>query len=247
MKIDVLTLFPEMFTGVFNDSILKRAQACGAVELNTVNFREFSQNKHKKVDDYPYGGGAGMLLTAQPIFDAVESVRRTKQDKPRIILMCPQGERFTQAKAEELAKEEHLIFICGHYEGFDERIREYLVTDELSLGDYVLTGGELAAMVMTDAIVRLLPDVLGKQESHENDSFSTGLLEFPQYTRPVDFRGMKVPDVLISGNHKLIEEWRQEQSLYRTYKRRPDLLSQRELTAREQQLIHQFNRVEVND
>ena len=240
MKIDVLTLFPEMFTGVFNDSILKRAQASGAVEFNTVNLREFSENKHKKVDDYPYGGGAGMLLTAQPIFDAVESVCQAGETKPRIILMCPQGERFTQSKAEELSKEEHLIFICGHYEGFDERIREYLVTDELSLGDYVLTGGELAAMVMTDAVVRLLPDVLGKQESHEDDSFSTGLLEFPQYTRPVDFRGMVVPEVLISGNHKRIEQWRHEQSLYRTYQRRPDLLESRSLTEKEKQLIDQF-------
>ena len=242
MKIDVLTLFPEMFSGVFNDSILKRAQERGAVQLNTVNFRDFSTNKHKKVDDYPYGGGAGMLLAPQPIFDAVESVCQNTMSKPRIILMCPQGERFTQAKAEELAKEEHLIFICGHYEGFDERIREHLVTDELSLGDYVLTGGELAAMVMTDAVVRLLPDVLGKQESHENDSFSTGLLEFPQYTRPVDFRGMTVPSVLTSGNHKEIEKWRHEQSLYRTYTRRPDLLENRELTEVEKTLIEAFKK-----
>ena len=240
MKIDILTLFPEMFDGVFNDSILKRAQARGAVELNTVNFRDFSLNKHKKVDDYPYGGGAGMLLAPQPIFDAVESVCQKTNVKPRVILMCPQGQPFTQAKAEELAKEEHLIFICGHYEGFDERIREHLVTDELSLGDYVLTGGELAAMVMTDAVVRLLPDVLGKQESHENDSFSMGLLEFPQYTRPVNFRGMLVPDVLTSGNHKEIKKWRYEQSLYRTYTRRPDLLAQRELTDVEKKLIEKF-------
>ena len=181
-----------------------------------------------------------MLLAPQPIFDAVESVCQNTKTKPRIILMCPQGERFTQAKAEELAKEEHLIFICGHYEGFDERIREHLVTDELSLGDYVLTGGELAAMVMTDAVVRLLPDVLGKQESHENDSFSMGLLEFPQYTRPVDFRGMMVPPVLTSGNHKEIEKWRHEQSLYRTYTRRPDLLDSRELTDHEKILIEKF-------
>ncbi len=167
-------------------------------------------------------------------------MRQAGETKPRIILMCPQGERFTQSKAEELSKEEHLIFICGHYEGFDERIREYLVTDELSLGDYVLTGGELAAMVMTDAVVRLLPDVLGKQESHEDDSFSTGLLEFPQYTRPVDFRGMVVPEVLISGNHKRIEQWRHEQSLYRTYQRRPDLLESRSLTEQEKQLIDRF-------
>lgn len=240
MRIDILTLFPEMFEGVFNDSILKRAQERKAVQLNTVNFRDFSENKHKKVDDYPYGGGAGMLLAPQPIFDAVASVCERVEKKPRIILVCPQGERFSQAKAEELAAEEHLVFICGHYEGFDERIRQYLVTDELSIGDYVLTGGELASMVMTDAIVRLLPDVLGKQESHEDDSFSTGLLEYPQYTRPVDFRGMIVPPVLTSGNHKEIEKWRHEQSLFRTYSRRPDLLETRDLTPKEQEMIESF-------
>jgi len=222
MKIHILTLFPEMFDGVFGGSIMKRAQDAGAVQLETINFRDYSENKHRKVDDYPYGGGAGMLLTPQPIFDAVEAIQTDQ--KPRIILLCPQGEPFSQAKAEELAKEEHLIFICGHYEGFDERIRKHLVTDELSLGDYVLTGGELGAMVMTDAIVRLLPDVLGKQESHENDSFSMGLLEFPQYTRPPDFRGLEVPEILLSGNHAKIDRWRREQSLERTFLRRPDLL-----------------------
>lgn len=225
MKIHVLTLFPEMFAGVFGGSILKRAQEAGAVSLETVNFRDYSVNKHKKVDDYPYGGGAGMLLAPQPIFDAVAAIEKDPVKKPpRIVLLCPQGAPFNQAKAEELAEEDHLIFICGHYEGFDERIRQHLVTDELSLGDYVLTGGELAAMVMTDAVVRLLPDVLGKQESHENDSFSTGLLEFPQYTRPVDFRGLPVPEVLMSGHHANIEKWRRQQSLERTFKRRPDLL-----------------------
>ncbi|MCL1948880.1 MAG: tRNA (guanosine(37)-N1)-methyltransferase TrmD [Turicibacter sp.] len=230
MDIHVLTLFPEMFEGVFGGSILKRAQESGAVRLNTVNFRDFSENKHKKVDDYPYGGGAGMLLTPQPIFDAVASLPVDPEKKtPRIILLCPQGVPFDQAKAEELSKEDQLVFICGHYEGFDERIRQHLVTDEISLGDYVLTGGELAAMVMTDAIVRLLPDVLGKQESHENDSFSTGLLEFPQYTRPVDFRGMNVPEVLLSGNHANIDRWRREQSLKRTWERRPELLKNLEL------------------
>jgi len=242
MKIDVLTLFPEMFSGVFNESILKRAVERGAVQLNTVNFRDYSTNKHKKVDDYPYGGGAGMLLTTQPIFDAVEVITKNSTKRPRLILMCPQGEAFTQEKAMELAKEEHLVFICGHYEGVDERIRQELITDELSLGDYVLTGGELAAMVITDAVVRLLPDVLGKQESHENDSFSTGLLEFPQYTRPVEFRGMKVPDVLLSGNHKEIEKWRREQSLYRTFTRRPDLLEKCHLSKADQIIIEEFKK-----
>lgn len=235
MRIHVLTLFPEMFDGVFGGSILKRAQEAGAVTLETVNFRDYSVNKHRKVDDYPYGGGAGMLLTPQPIFDAVEAIETTS--KPRVILLCPQGEPFSQKKAEELSKEEHLIFICGHYEGFDERIREHLVTDELSLGDYVLTGGEMAAMVMTDAVVRLLPDVLGKQESHENDSFSMGLLEFPQYTRPPEFRGHTVPEVLLSGNHALIEKWRREESLKRTFVRRPDLLEGVKLSPKESEFL----------
>ncbi len=241
MRIDILTLFPEMFEGVFNESILKRAQSQEAVTLNTINFRDFSENKHKKVDDYPYGGGAGMLLAPQPLFDAVEHVKAQSNETPRVILMCPQGERFTQAKAEELAKEKHLVFVCGHYEGFDERIRQHLATDELSLGDYVLTGGELASMVMTDAIVRLLPDVLGKKASHEGDSFSMGLLEYPQYTRPVDYKGMVVPEVLTSGNHQKIEQWRHEQSLYRTYTRRPDLLTQYPLSETDQKILATFD------
>jgi tRNA (guanine37-N1)-methyltransferase len=231
MKIDVLTLFPEMFAGVFGSSILKKAADKQAVEYNVINFREFSDNKHQTVDDYPYGGGAGMVLKPQPIFDAVEALnKKNEQQKSRVILLCPQGERLNQKKAEELSKEEHLIFICGHYEGYDERIREHLVTDEISIGDYVLTGGELGAMVVIDSVVRLLPEVLGNEESHQKDSFSTGLLEHPHYTRPADFRGMKVPDVIISGNHKNIEEWRAKESLRRTLTRRPDLLQEIELT-----------------
>jgi tRNA (guanine37-N1)-methyltransferase len=231
MKIDVLTLFPEMFAGVFGSSILKKAADKQAVEYNVINFREFSDNKHQTVDDYPYGGGAGMVLKPQPIFDAVEALnKKNEQQKSRVILLCPQGERLNQKKAEELSKEEHLIFICGHYEGYDERIREHLVTDEISIGDYVLTGGELGAMVVIDSVVRLLPEVLGNEESHQKDSFSTGLLEHPHYTRPADFRGMKVPDVIISGNHKNIEEWRSKESLRRTLTRRPDLLQEIELT-----------------
>jgi tRNA (guanine37-N1)-methyltransferase len=231
MKIDVLTLFPEMFAGVFGSSILKKAADKQAVEYNVINFREFSDNKHQTVDDYPYGGGAGMVLKPQPIFDAVEALnKKNEQKKSRVILLCPQGERLNQKKAEELSKEEHLIFICGHYEGYDERIREHLVTDEISIGDYVLTGGELGAMVVIDSVVRLLPEVLGNEESHQKDSFSTGLLEHPHYTRPADFRGMKVPDVIISGNHKNIEEWRAKESLRRTLTRRPDLLQEIELT-----------------
>ncbi|CAG9607435.1 tRNA (guanine-N(1)-)-methyltransferase [Pseudoneobacillus rhizosphaerae] len=231
MKIDVLTLFPEMFEGVLGHSILKKAAEKKAVHYNVINFREFSDNKHQTVDDYPYGGGAGMVLKPQPIFDAVKAINNNNEEKKsRVILLCPQGERLNQKKAEELAKEEHLIFICGHYEGYDERIREHLVTDEISIGDYVLTGGELGAMVIIDSVVRLLPEVLGNEESHQKDSFSTGLLEHPHYTRPADFRGMKVPEVIISGNHKNIEEWRAKESLRRTLTRRPDLLKEIDLT-----------------
>ncbi|HDX9576976.1 TPA: tRNA (guanosine(37)-N1)-methyltransferase TrmD [Bacillus pseudomycoides] len=240
MKIDILTLFPEMFTGVFGSSILKKAQEKEVVQLRVVNFRDYSTNKHNSVDDYPYGGGAGMVLTPQPIFDAVEELTKETERKPRVVLMCPQGERFTQKKAEELAEEEHLIFICGHYEGYDERVREHLVTDEISIGDYVLTGGELASMVITDSVVRLLPDVLGNQQSQIEDSFSTGLLEHPHYTRPAEFRGMKVPDVLMSGNHKYIEEWRHKESLRRTFMRRPDLLDERSLSKQEEKWLAEF-------
>lgn len=229
MNIHVLSLFPDMFDNVFGASIMKKAQEKGAVNFNVTDFRAFSNNKHNQVDDYPYGGGAGMVLKPEPLFNAVENLQ-AQGKKPRIILMCPQGERYSQQKAEELAQEEDLIFLCGHYEGYDERIREHLVTDEISIGDFVLTGGELAAMTIIDSVVRLLPGVLGQEASHINDSFSTGLLEHPHYTRPADFRGMKVPDVLMSGNHAKIAEWREEQSLKRTFERRPDLLDHIDLT-----------------
>ncbi|MEG0386240.1 MAG: tRNA (guanosine(37)-N1)-methyltransferase TrmD [Solibacillus sp.] len=238
MKIHVLSLFPPMFSGVFGASILKKAQEKQAVELTVSDIREYSENKHKQVDDYPYGGGAGMVLKPEPMFNAVEAI--TEGRKPRVILMCPQGERFTQKKAEELAQEEELVFLCGHYEGYDERIRQYLVTDEISIGDFVLTGGELPAMTVIDAVVRLLPGVLGQADSHIQDSFSTGLLEHPHYTRPADFRGMKVPDTLISGNHAKIDEWREEQSLKRTLERRPDLLEALELTPQQLKIIEKI-------
>ncbi|MGG0718854.1 tRNA (guanosine(37)-N1)-methyltransferase TrmD [Robertmurraya massiliosenegalensis] len=241
MKIDVLSLFPEMFEGVFGSSILKKAAEQKAVDYRVVNFREFADNKHKTVDDYPYGGGAGMVLKPQPIFDAVSHLKdEAESDKPRVILLCPQGKTYNQQKAEELAKEEHLIFICGHYEGYDERIREHIITDEISIGDYVLTGGELGAMVVIDSVVRLLPEVLGNEESHLRDSFSTGLLEHPHYTRPADFRGLKVPDVLTSGNHRLIDQWRAKESLRRTYERRPDLLDNFELTEEQQKWLREI-------
>lgn len=238
MNIDVLTLFPEMFTGIFGQSILKKAQELEAVKYNIINFRDYADNKHKTVDDYPYGGGAGMVLKPQPIFDAVSDLQKKAGDaEPRVILLCPQGKRYNQKIAEELASEKHLIFICGHYEGYDERIREHLVTDEISIGDYVLTGGELGAMVIIDSVTRLLPGVLGNEESHRKDSFSTGLLEHPHYTRPADFRGMKVPDVLLSGNHRLIEEWRGKESLRRTMERRPDLLEVIELNEKQKKWL----------
>lgn len=240
MKIDVLTLFPEMFKGVFNQSILKKAREDGNVSFHLTDFRDFTENKHHKVDDYPYGGGEGMVLMPQPIFDAVKSV--TSSTKPRTVLLSPQGARYSQKKAEEFANEEHLLFICGHYEGYDERIREQLVDDEISIGDYVLTGGELAAMVIIDSVVRLLPGVLGNALSHQNDSFSNGLLEHPQYTRPADFRGLKVPDVLLSGHHGNIEQWRRYQSLKRTFERRPDLLEGYNLNPQEQKWIREWQK-----
>lgn len=243
MRVDVLTLFPEMFTGVFGTSILGKAQDKGIVSLNPVNFRDYAGIKHGTVDDTPYGGGGGMVLKPDPIFRAVEDLLSGKPadaPAPRIILMCPQGESFTQRKAEELAEEEHLIFICGHYEGYDERIREHLVTDELSVGDYVLTGGELPAMVVVDSVVRLLPGVLGNETSAVTDSFSTGLLEYPHYTRPVEFRGWKVPDILLSGHHANVADWRRKEALRRTWLRRPDLLEHAELTPKDQKWLDEI-------
>ncbi|QAY65580.1 tRNA (guanosine(37)-N1)-methyltransferase TrmD [Paenibacillus protaetiae] len=237
MKIDVLTLFPEMFDGVFNASILGKAKEKGIVDLHAIDFRPYANNKHNTVDDYPYGGGGGMVLKPEPIFAAVEDLMKDTAVKPRVILMCPQGETFTQKKAEELSKSDHLVFICGHYEGYDERIREHLVTDELSIGDYVLTGGELPAMTVIDSVVRLLPGVLGNESSAVTDSFSTGLLEYPHYTRPPAFRGWEVPEVLLSGHHARIEAWRREQSLLRTLRRRPDLLESVDLSPKEREWI----------
>ncbi|MGG1555044.1 tRNA (guanosine(37)-N1)-methyltransferase TrmD [Paenibacillus ferrarius] len=247
MKIDVLTLFPEMFKGVFSSSILGKARDKGIVELNTVNFRNYANNKHNTVDDYPYGGGGGMVLKPEPIFGAVEDLSFVADAegvpvKPRVILLCPQGETFTQKKAEELSAEQHLVFICGHYEGYDERIRQYLVTDELSVGDYVLTGGELPAMVVIDSVVRLLPGVLGNEMSAVTDSFSTGLLEYPHYTRPAKFRDWEVPDMLLSGHHENVRKWRARESLIRTLERRPDLLEGRELSKQEKAWLAEWEK-----
>lgn len=233
MIIDILTLFPEMFESPFNYSIIKRAIDGNHVVINPLSFREYGVGKHKMVDDTPYGGGAGMLLKPEPIFEAMKEInQKDPNTKKRIVLMDPAGKPFDQAMAEDFSNEEHIVFICGHYEGYDERIRT-LVTDEVSLGDYVLTGGELAAMVMIDATVRLLPGVVGNKSSIQEDSHSTGLLEHPHYTRPATYEGMAVPEVLTSGNHGLIEEWRLKESLRRTYERRPDLLEERKLTEQE--------------
>ncbi|ADU30780.1 tRNA (guanosine(37)-N1)-methyltransferase TrmD [Evansella cellulosilytica] len=246
MKISVLTLFPDMFNGVFQSSILKNAQEKGAVQYDVVNFRDYTEDRHNRVDDYPYGGGGGMVLTPQPVFDAVNSIKTESKTEPRIILLCPQGERYSQKKAEALANEEHLILICGHYEGYDERIREHLVTDEISIGDYVLTGGEIGAMVIADSVTRLLPGVLGNETSAVTDSYSTGLLEYPHYTRPSKFLDYEVPDVLLSGHHERIDKWRREQSLKRTYERRPDLLENMELSEEDKLYLKTLNKSEEN-
>lgn len=247
MQIDVLTLFPAMFDGVFSSSILGKAQQKQLVSFRTVNFRDFAGNKHNTVDDYPFGGGGGMVLKPEPIFAAVEHLTQESETRPRVILMCPQGEPFTQRKAEELAGERHLLFICGHYEGYDERIREHLVTDELSIGDYVLTGGELPAMVVIDSVVRLLPGVLGNEQSAVTDSFSTGLLEYPHYTRPAQFRDWSIPDVLISGHHENVAKWRREQSLLRTLQRRPDMLDKADLTVKEREWLKRMKEQSAED
>ncbi len=222
MKIDILTLFPNMFDGFLNESIIKRAISKKLVEINIHNIRYYSKDPHKKVDDYGYGGGAGMVLMPQPIFDAVDDLRT---DDCKVILMTPQGEKYNQNMAYKFSNYKHLIIICGHYEGFDERIRN-IVDIEISIGDYVLTGGEIPAMVVSDSIIRLIDGVI-KEDSHLNDSFNNNLLDYPEYTHPSDFRGMKVPDILLSGHHANIEKWRLEEQIKRTKERRPDLLEKR--------------------
>ena len=246
MKIDILSLFPEMFKGPLTQSIVGKAIEKQLLDVEVTDFRDYTTNKQRHVDDTPYGGGAGMLLQAQPIYDALDAIAAKNDGMGKVILLDPVGRKFDQKVAEELSQEKHLTFICGHYEGYDERIRER-VTDEISLGDFVLTGGELGAMVVIDATVRLLPDVLGNRESALGDSFSMGLLEYPQYTRPADFRGMKVPEVLTSGNHQKIAEWRNKEALRRTYERRPDLLENYELSAQEEKWLREFKTLEVND
>jgi tRNA (guanine37-N1)-methyltransferase len=221
MKIDVLTLFPGMFAGPLDESIIKRARESGKLELGIHNLRDWTHDRHKTVDDRPFGGGPGMVLKPEPLFEAVEALAR---ERTKVILLSPSGRKFEQAVARELAAEEHLLLVSGSYEGFDERVREALADDDLSIGDFVLTNGALPAMVVIDAVTRLLPGVLGDDESSKEESFSQGLLEYPHYTRPPEFRGMKVPEILLGGHHAEIAKWRHEQALKRTHERRPDLL-----------------------
>jgi tRNA (guanine37-N1)-methyltransferase len=240
MRIDVLTLFTKMFEAPFSFGIFQRAVENGLVELNVVDIRNYTHDKHHTADDTPYGGGAGMVLKPGPIFEAVEAIKAGVREEPRVILMTPQGRLFSQAVAAELAQESHLVFICGHYEGVDERVREHLATDEISIGDYVLTGGELPAMVVIDTVLRLVPGVLGSEESPVEESHAGGLLEYPQYTRPPDFRGWQVPEVLVSGDHARIARWRREQIIRRTLERRPDLLDEADLGSEDRKLVERL-------
>lgn len=233
MNFHILTLFPEMVMDGLSASIIGRAQSKGLLSVEAINIRDFAENKHNRVDDYTYGGGAGMLMQAGPVYGAYQSVVEKAQSKPRVIYLSPQGQTFSQGMAEEFAKEEELIFLCGHYEGIDERVLEEIVTDYVSIGDYVLTGGELPAMVMIDAISRLIPGVLHNDVSAEFESFQDNLLEYPQYTRPEEWHGKKVPEILLSGHHANVEKWRREQSIIRTAQRRPDLLEKAELNEKE--------------
>lgn len=224
MKFYILTLFPEMIREGLNHSIIKRACDEKIISVETIDIRDFAKDKHRHVDDYPYGGGAGMVMQAQPIYDAYMSIKPMLSQNCPVIYMTPQGNTFKQEKAQSLSKLKDMVILCGHYEGVDERVIEEIVTDEISIGDFVLTGGELAAMVVVDAVARLIPGVLNKEESFQEESFSDNLLEYPQYTRPPEFMGRKVPEILLSGHHKNIEKWRKEQSLERTRRKRPDLL-----------------------
>jgi tRNA (guanine37-N1)-methyltransferase len=233
MRIDIITLFPEMFAGPFDSSIVARAQQSGIVQIEMHNLRDWGEGKHRVVDDAPHGGGAGMVLKAGPLFEAVEAIQPLAQPTARVVLLTPQGRLLSQQIVNELSACERLLLICGHYEGVDERVREHLVDDEISIGDYVLSGGELAAMVVVDAVVRLLPGALGGETSLDEESHANGLLEYPHYTRPSTFRDWPIPDVLLSGNHPEVERWRRRQSLLRTALRRPDLLAKAELSEEE--------------
>lgn len=241
MRVEILTTFPQIIEAAAGESILGRARKRGIIEVEAVNLRDFTEDRHRTTDDQPFGGGPGMVMKPEPVFEAVEALAaRRPAGRPRVILMTPQGRIFDQRMAEELARESHIIMICGRYEGVDERIRQHLVMDEISIGDYVLTGGELAALVVLDATARLLPGTLGDETSSETESFSSGLLEYPQYTRPADFRGYRVPDVLLSGNHEQIRIWRRAEALRRTLERRPDLLESASLSDEDRRLLREL-------
>ncbi|MEW6661252.1 MAG: tRNA (guanosine(37)-N1)-methyltransferase TrmD [Bacillota bacterium] len=243
MRIDILTIFPRMFDGPFSESILARAASKGLLEINIIDLRHYALDKHRSVDDYPFGGGPGMVMKPAPFFLAMEELQQRHQGTPmRVILLCPGGKVFNQEKARELSQQSHLVFLCGHYEGIDDRVRQRFVTDEISIGDYVLTGGELASMVVIDAVVRLLPGVLGDACSVVEESFSEGLLEYPQFTRPREYQGLSVPDVLLSGNHEEIRKWRRRESLRRTLINRPDLLASAKLTDQDRQMMAEIAR-----
>jgi len=244
MRIDILTLFPQMFDGLLNCSIIARARERGLVDIRVHDIRSYTHDKHNVVDDYPYGGGAGMVLKPEPIFEAVDAIKTELGPSAMpVILLSPQGRLFNQAIAKDLAGCEHLVLICGHYEGVDERVAEYLATDEISIGDYLLSGGEIAAMAVTDCIVRLLPGVLGSEESLAEESHKGGLLEYPQYTRPETYRSWAVPSVLLSGDHGEVARWRRQQSLLRTAKRRPDLLEKAALSTQDKKLLSEASKI----
>ena len=245
MNFHVLTLFPEMIVQGVGTSITGRAITKGLISVNAVNIRDFAGNKYGQVDDYPYGGGAGMVMQPGPVYRSYESIVEKIGSKPRVVYMTPQGRVFNQSLAEELAQEEHLVLLCGHYEGIDERVLDMIVTDHISIGDYVLTGGELPAMVMIDAISRLVPGVLNNQVSAEFETFNDNLLEYPQYTRPEEFMGKNVPPILLSGNHAKVDEWRREQSIKRTLEKRPDLLERANLTEKERQYLSQLMKTDT--
>lgn len=242
MNFHILTLFPEMVMSGLNTSIIGRAAARGLLSIEAVNIRDYAFNKHQSVDDYPYGGGAGMLMQAEPVYLAYQSIEEKIGYRPRVVYLTPQGSVFNQTMAKDFAKEKDLVFLCGHYEGIDERVLEEVVTDLVSIGDYVLTGGELPAMVMMDSISRMVPGVLSNQESGETESFAGNLLEYPQYSRPEEWHGKKVPPVLLSGHHANIEAWRREQSILRTAKNRPDLLKKADLTNKEWNQVRQWRK-----
>ena len=242
MRFDVLTLFPEMFEAVLGNSIIGRAREKGLLELKFIDIRDYTKNKHRKVDEYPYSGGGGMLMTPQPVYDAYMSVAKDLDYKPLTIYMSPQGKVFSQSVAQDLSKYKHIILLCGHYEGIDQRVLDEIVDMEISIGDFVMTGGEIPAMTVIDTVARLIPGVLASETSYEHESHFNGLLEYPQYTRPLEFMGRKVPDILLSGHHAKVEQWKREQSLINTYNKRPDMLKKAELTDNDIKFLEDYKK-----